>query len=186
MASQGPNNPTSAVNDGTFVDWTNPTNVYSSNDSYTTVAAAARRRVDTSALLVTGFGFTIPAGSTINGIQVDVERKKSTSAAGTSCSDSLISLTKDGSSNTGSTADTNAWPTTEAYQTFGDATDLWSTTWTVAEINDANFGFMFSAVLIGSSTTGITASVDHVRITVHYTEAASSVKRFLSILGAGI
>jgi hypothetical protein len=180
MASQGANNPSASLSDGSWIDWTNPTNVYLSDNVYTTVVCPARNVRDTSNHISTGFGFTIPTGATINGIMVEVERKKSTAVAGTSCFDNNISLTKDGASSTGSTVDTNAWSTTEQYQTFGDATDLWNTTWTPAEVNDANFGFMFSAVLAGSATSGITASVDHVRITVYYTAAVTARRRFIS------
>ena len=182
-------NPTAATSDSTYTDWPNPTNVYASDNAYTELSVAKRQVVDTANHISTGFGFAIPAGATIDGIKVDVERKKSTSAAGTTCNDNLIRLTKDGSIGVGTAGNSNAWPTTEAYQTFGGPTDKWGQTWTVAEINASTFGFMFSASLIGSSTTGVTASVDHVRITIYYTEAtppASSVVPQLTLTDVGL
>jgi len=35
-------------------------------------------------------------------------------------------------------------PVPEAYTTYGGTTDLWGTTWTPEQINDLNFGFVFS------------------------------------------
>lgn len=57
---------------------------------------------------------------------------------------------------------TSFWPTTDAYATYGGASDLWGTTWTTAEVNAANFG----AVLSASVQNG-TAQVDHMRITIY-------------------
>lgn len=54
-----------------------------------------------------------------------------------------------------------AWPTTEAYVTYGGATQLWGLTWTVAEINAATFGAAMSARRQNGNL-----EVDHMRITV--------------------
>jgi hypothetical protein len=53
------------------------------------------------------------------------------------------------------------WNTVDTYSTYGSASNLWGTTWTVAEVNATNFG----AVLSASVSNG-TAQVDHMRITV--------------------
>lgn len=53
------------------------------------------------------------------------------------------------------------WNTTDTYISYGSSSDLWGTTWTVADINATNFG----AVLSASVNNG-TAQVDHMRITV--------------------
>jgi hypothetical protein len=54
-----------------------------------------------------------------------------------------------------------AWPTTEAYVTYGGATQLWGLTWTVAEINATTFGAAMSARRQNGNL-----EVDHMRITV--------------------
>ncbi len=56
-----------------------------------------------------------------------------------------------------------AWPTADAYATYGASNDLWSETWTPADINDADFGVMLQADI-----SAVTASVDHIRVTVYY------------------
>ena len=79
--------------------------------------------------------------------------------------DSQVRIVKaDGTAGTTNKAATStAWPTTEAYASYGGAADLWDETWTPANVNDADFGAVLSAII----TTG-TASVDHMRITVTY------------------
>ncbi|MCU0359539.1 MAG: T9SS type A sorting domain-containing protein [Bacteroidia bacterium] len=53
------------------------------------------------------------------------------------------------------------WNTVDTYTSYGSSSNLWGTTWSVAEINASNFG----AVLSASVSNG-TARVDHMRITV--------------------
>jgi len=59
---------------------------------------------------------------------------------------------------------TTPWPTADSYATYGGSTDLWGTTWTPAQINNPNFGVLFSAI----HQSG-TLQVDHIRITVYTT-----------------
>src|SRR5207342_1501550 len=76
----------------------------------------------------------IPATAIIRGIQVEIVRK----ASGTSVDDEDVLLMKAGSTN-GITdhASGTDWGTSDGTVTYGSATDLWGTTWTAAQINDA-------------------------------------------------
>lgn len=177
MASVGPQSPATGADDaavGTSA-WTNPGNILSSNDSYATNAVTAgggsNNTVTTHYVRGTNFGFSIPSTAVIDGIVLEVERSAGTSPGNTV--DSTIRLRK----NSGFVGDNKAvggtWPASDAYQTYGSSSDLWGTTWTPAEINDAGFGAGVSAFLdtvIELSTE--TCSVDHMRITVYYTETA--------------
>ena len=66
------------------------------------------------------------------------------------------------------------WTSAETAVTYGvGTTDLWGTTWTPSDINNANFGLVLSvlnATAIGSSYT---ASVDFIQITITYTVPGS-------------
>jgi Secretion system C-terminal sorting domain len=53
------------------------------------------------------------------------------------------------------------WPTSDTYSSYGGAGDLWGTTWTYHEVNNANFGGAFSAIVQNG-----TATVDHMRISL--------------------
>lgn len=65
---------TGADGGGVNVAWVNPGNVTANDSVFAT--AALNVGLHTNELLATNFGFAIPAGATINGIQVDVNRKK--------------------------------------------------------------------------------------------------------------
>ncbi|MES2556595.1 MAG: T9SS type A sorting domain-containing protein [Bacteroidota bacterium] len=56
------------------------------------------------------------------------------------------------------------WPTSDTYSNYGGAGDLWGTTWTYQEVNNASFGGAFSATVQNG-----TATVDHMRITIFTT-----------------
>jgi len=58
---------------------------------------------------------------------------------------------------------TDVWPmTNDEYVTYGGPSDLWGTTWSVAEINSPDFGAAISAIIQNGGV-----SVDHMRITVY-------------------
>jgi Tfp pilus assembly protein PilX len=155
--TSGARNPSAATG------WTSSTNVYTSNNVYAT--ATINGSSQSANLDVTGFGFSIPAGATINGIDVDIERKAS---ATSSIEDFDVYVLKNGSA-TGITdhASTTDWTTSDSTRSYGNSSDLWGTTWTVSDINASNFGVRLKATnLTGTSKT---ASVDWVQVTVFYT-----------------
>ena len=148
-------------------DWTNPSNVYTSNNVYATETVPAKMLRDSNGLYSYGYGFNIPTGATIDGLKVEVERKRSTCTGGF-VTDNSQYLTKDGTDAYDS-GDSNLWSTTEAYVTWGSATNKWGTTWTVAQVNANEFGYITSISLGGGTSSTCTASIDHIRITVCYT-----------------
>lgn len=161
MPSQGPNAPSTGANDAAVgtVAWTNPGNVTADDSTFATAALTA---IDTTQFLkATGFGFSIPTGSTVDGILVEWKRK------GEFGVDNVVKLVQGGAVAGDDKADAvTAWPNpAAAYASYGGAADLWGLTWTPAQINAADFG----AVLSGECTDVATLSVDHVRITVTYT-----------------
>ncbi len=146
-------------------DWTNPNNAFSSNNSY----ATGKDDSSTNEQGYDTFGFVVPAGSTINGIEVKVEAKSSDT---TGCR-LEIDLSKDGGANWGVDANTSALTGSDVVYTLGGVSDLWSTTWSPTSVDDFNF----SARLRIDDTSGndcddaATISVDHVQTKVYYTEA---------------
>ena len=161
------------------VAWANPGNVVTSNNVYATTAAMTGGY--TNYLQATTFGFVIPAGSTILGIKVEIEGSTVAVPAGEAfLGINHITLLKGGISVGNSLASynpiTNVWTpefpnVTDAYVSAGSSSELWGTTWTVAEINVAGFGVQFS----GRYQTGqlppgasLTPSIDHIRITIYY------------------
>jgi hypothetical protein len=83
---------------------------------------------------------------------------------GASAVDNSVRLMKAGVITGADRAQTTVtWPTGDSYAVYGGASDLWGTTWTLADINDANFGVVLSA----NKQSDGNLRVDHIRITIH-------------------
>lgn len=157
--SIGPNTAGAGANapNGAFVtNWTNPGNVTSAI-SYATQTLVAPT-VQGKYLNATGFGFAIPSGNTISGVQVQMD--VIASASGTSLLG--IGLLKAGNS-TGSLKQYTFLNTTPVTITLGGTSDLWGGTFVPNDISQSNFGVQVVAQ-DGSHTT--TFSVRNVQITI--------------------
>ena len=170
MASQGPRYPTSAVNVSTAPEnaepWVSPTNVGADDAAEASITAATYDSPDISQQLRTsGYGFTIPAGATIDGIVVEIMRRNSAGAA----SDHRVQLQNEGNILVGDNkADTALdWPTAEALKTYGSPTDTWAASPTVDMVNDNSFFGVTLSVQADAANTDI--QVDFIRMTVYYT-----------------
>jgi hypothetical protein len=164
--SQGPNSPsaaTTAAAGGVF-DWANPTNAEAADGSYATAGDGAGTG-RTYRLLLTGFGFTLPANSAIDGVVVEIKKQ----AATANIQDNSVKLLDTTGTPYGADrADTvTDWPAVAAYVSHGGSTDTWGGggTLTAATVNNAGSGVM---VLAQINSIGF-ANVDHVRMTVYYT-----------------
>jgi hypothetical protein len=161
----GPNNPAS----GTFIaganlDWTFPGNIVNTADTnYATAIFGAAANTDN--LQGSNYGFSIPSGAIINGIVVTINRRTSAVNAGRITRDNIVSLVKGGIVTGNNKATATAYTTSFATATYGSSTDTWGTTWTPADINATNFG----AILSVNANNSLTATVDYIRITIHYT-----------------
>lgn len=164
MASSGPVSGSVAANDATggSQDWVNPDGALGSDGSYATLNTAGATG---KYLKVTGFGFSIPSGATIDGIVVDVER--SVTGSGLAL-DSTCKLTKAGTIQGTAINDGNFWTTTDTYVAHGTSTSLWGSSWSDSDINDSGFGFAIQIVMANAGS----ARIDDIQITVYYTTAA--------------
>jgi hypothetical protein len=155
--------------------WVNPGNVVSDNATEAQITAATYDSPDISQILVcSNFGFAIPAGSTINGITVEIDRRSIIASSG---KDFRVQLAKGTTfaSLVGSNKAVPAtiWPTSTAVATYGGVSDLWGTTWTAAEVNASSFALFLSAQ---ANIANADVGVDFVRITVTYTEPPAITK----------
>ncbi|MFA5097183.1 MAG: hypothetical protein WC490_00985 [Candidatus Margulisiibacteriota bacterium] len=119
-----------------------------------------------------GFGFGIPSGAIIDGILVEIKQKTIYDDAENWVVDKSIRLVK-ADSLTGSDKarpDTTHWPTVSTYIPYGGSDDLWGGSWTASDINGSMFGVALSATVHKDWIPSVLALVDHVRITVYYTE----------------
>jgi hypothetical protein len=143
------------------VAWSNPGNVTADDASVATAVLPGPHDLS-HYLKATNFGFAIPVGATINGIEATVER--SSDGAGIQV-DSIVSLVKGGVIGAVNRAVFTSIPGSSTAKTFGSPSDLWGVTLTPADVNAANFGFVYA----GGEGTFKTISVDRMNITVYYT-----------------
>lgn len=161
--------PGTVANDpGTGNTWTNVGNVGASENAYATFASTGALK-SSNYIKTTKYSFGIPEGATITGIVVAIERKAtSDGSAGKWAADGAVRIIKNGEVQTAENKGQGIyWPVTDTVATYGSSSDLWGQTWSPADINNTGFGVAFSAIVQGA----VTASVDHIEITVYYTEA---------------
>ena len=159
--------PSSVVNGSNgSVPWSNPGNGVADDGSFT---SAELDQQSTDFLLATGYGVAIPGGSTIDGILVEIKRKSN--QVGAVVDDRIKLMKTTGSLSVAGRQDTGTtWPAVAAYAAYGGAADLWSTAWSVSEVNASTFGVRVEAKETGTDVD--TAFVDTVRIKIYYTEGS--------------
>ncbi len=153
------------------VTWATPDNLDSNNNVYATADVAGGGTTITHYLRASNFGFAIPAGSTIDGVTVEIGRF---SSGGSSpfIRDYQVKLVNGSATIVGNNKAVTAtdWPTTEANATYGGAADNWSAGLTAADINDTDFGVVLAVINANTNTNrNRVASVDYIRVTVNYT-----------------
>lgn len=160
--------------------WTSPGAVVGNSGAQgglyaTSSVTGSNQSKDTDYLEGTGYGFSIPTGATIQGIEVQVHRYKFTAKQG-SVTDKLVQLLIGGALSGANRSKSASWKNSNpGWVTFGGPTDLWGLTPTVAQINASNFGVALQAHLStpagsGSSAQAL-AGVNSIQVTVYYTLA---------------
>ena len=172
MAQSGPRSPSTIVdnpNIGT-VTWNFPENAVSSNNLY--AEADLEQNLTSHYLQATNFGFTISAGAIINGIVVEIERMENDALD--NIFDNAIRIVRGGTIGSTDKSSATEWGIdSDIYTSYGSSTDLWGETWTANQINSSNFGVAISAKAV-NGLIFTAAEVDHIRITVYYTETGST------------
>jgi hypothetical protein len=186
MATQGPSSggtttSTAGLPSGATLGWVNTGNSGADDAAYATADATFSIDDITEYLKITNFGFSIPAGATINSITAGVKRKTNTSSLPV---DYSIKIVKAGTISGTDQSAGDAWPTSEATKTFtGGGGALWGLAWGPSDINDSGFGVAISCADSGS-VGGWIASINYITLTIDYTPAASSAHT-LTLLGVG-
>ncbi len=178
-ATVGPNGPGTAGTDTTVgtIAWSSTGNITASDGSSAT--ASPTDGTITNYITATNFGFSIPAGATINGVTAEVQRKEGALSTKASIRDSGIYVIKGGTiMSTGGTnqaATATDWPTTAAFATYGSGSDTWGVALSDADVTASNFGVAISAKNNRVSNPGATesANIDYVRVTITYTANAT-------------
>lgn len=148
------------------IDWTNPNNITSNNNSNASVNLAVGK--NSGYLKSYNYGFNVPTGSTILGIELTIGRYSSNFIGTTRIQDITVSLLKyNNIVGTNKAVTGTNWPSSETAITYGGATDLWGTTWNSDEINNTNFGAILQ-VYNSAALLSFTAYVDYLQVNVYY------------------
>ena len=130
-------------------------------------------------LKATNFGFTIPTGVIITGIKVEIEQMGAPYLVGETPSTSIISTDSEirivnasGVIGTVNQSTGAVQPASDTYITYDSQGRQFGQPWTPADINDADFGVVYSVKGLG------TVSVDHIQISVDYLTTPSPFPSF--------
>ncbi|RLC96058.1 MAG: hypothetical protein DRI46_14215 [Chloroflexi bacterium] len=148
------------------VQWTNTNNITVDDANY--AESSASKNANTSTLVGSTFGFSIPIGSTIDGIILNIT--KAELANQTAFEYNAVNLSLNGGVIGANKASYDPWPSGESNRVvavYGGATDTWGGSWSAADINDSTFAGQISAANI--SDEGSYAYVFYMSIEVFYT-----------------
>ncbi|GAG31790.1 unnamed protein product, partial [marine sediment metagenome] len=137
-------------------DWSDPTKAYSKNNDWTMSGTASTEYQD-----YYNFGFGVPVGAIIDGIEVRYYIKSQYTFW-------LIrtALSWDGGSTYTSSQDSGQ-DSGEKYYTEGSDSDNWGRTWDASEVSNTSF-----RVRMDNGPSRYGDMVDHIEVKVYYTEAA--------------
>ncbi|KKN42490.1 hypothetical protein LCGC14_0712740, partial [marine sediment metagenome] len=153
--------------------WVTPSKATTQDDDDTYALFNTSTETTSNWLRLTNFTFDIPSSTIIDGITVEMDREANQTSA---IKDAAIYLRKTSGQVGENKADlVNFWDTIDddLYDTYGGPLDLWGTSWSVADINSPDFGIDLYVQYFGSAPTN--ASIDHVNITVYYTDPISGM-----------
>lgn len=142
------------------------------DDNNNTVAASVFSLFSkqTDYLQVKGFGFNIPTGATICGIEVNVVKSAANVLLNlATVTDYNVRILKNGTLTGSNMADgTTQWSSTETTTTYGGNGQLWSASWTPSDINSNNFGFSIAAEINTTVSLFPSAQINYISMTVYY------------------
>jgi hypothetical protein len=99
-------------------------------------------------LVVTNFGISIPDEATVTGISFRVRRASDSGEA----VDSIVQVLHGGVAAGTNHDQSEAWPGSLTYTTYGGASDLWGVSWTAADLRSSGFGLSIAPAYTGPST----------------------------------
>jgi hypothetical protein len=159
---------------GSIYSFNNPLNTLANDGSQSTAISLLQLFGDeqTDYMQVKGFGFNIPVGASICGIQATVVRSASNVDLlfhTSNVKDIDVRVMKNGTPTGTSEAHTSTeWPASDGNATYGGNSDTWGVSWSPADINNSNFGFSISAKIHGTVSLFPAARINYISMTVSY------------------
>jgi hypothetical protein len=150
---------------GAGTAWTNPGGI-------TTPGGVATIALPSSSsaqfLFATAFGFSIPAGATITGVQVTMTKANDGTAGARKPTDNQIQLSVGGAPSGTNHAQPGQWPSPPDQFVYGGPGDLWGLTLAPADVNAPGFGFALQVAPNGAFTYTPGQVFGQIVMTVYY------------------
>lgn len=129
----------------------------------------------TNYLVAYNYGLNVPSGATVIGVEVKINRKKSTNSG--TVKDRYVYL-REGSVDSkglvsGNRAKSTLWGQSYSEPVYGSQWDYWDASLTPTRVNGYYFGIIFQA--IGTSSTYASLSVDSIQMRCHYAYTTDTV-----------
>jgi len=192
MATAGPSFPSVGESvtsgDANEVTWTTPENIQDADADEATITAATFDTPDPSFYLVgRGYGFSIPDGSTIDGITVTINRRSIIASSGIDLEvrlhDAAGVLIGDNKADL-----VTVWPSSAADKVYGGVADTWNTGLSAANllamVNDPDFGVALQGK---ANIANADIGVAYITVTITYTAPPppTGVPNALTMVGVG-
>jgi hypothetical protein len=172
--ASGPNSPAASSSvsfSGSDYTFDNPMNTLNDDNNFSEASSVfSLFNKQTEYLQAKDFGFSIPTGATICGIEVSVIKSATNVLLNlATVKDYNVRIIKNNTLPGTNLADgTTQWSSSETYSTYGGVNELWGTSWSPTDINSSDFGISFSAEIETTASLFPSARIDHISITVYY------------------
>jgi len=150
---------------GGGIDWSNPNDIKVDDNSYSRCRVSDKNF--SYILRATNFGFSVPSGSSIDGIEVVVNRNRDAVLGGVL--DKIIKIVLSGTEQGSNLSSATEWPTSFADITYGSSTNTWGFSPSQSNVVDSGFGLDLQMQVKSPSADSL-GYVDYVKMRVYYTE----------------
>ncbi len=158
---------------GSDDDWSDPDNIKADDAAIAQVVIGAAGETS-SGLSASNFDFSgIPAGSTIDGIEVQVGDYLVDTVAGIPAWDVVkLVLADDSDGSENKLGELATWSTSPKTDQAGGASDKWGETIDLSDVQDVDWGFFVGVRGLISATT---FDIDFMQMKVYYTDATPNI-----------
>lgn len=164
------------------VTWSNPTNVTASDNTRANVTTTTASETS-HYIKATNFGFSI-GGGTVDGILCEVEQFGTFVGGSSVPNENSIRLVNGAGTIIGDNKSTSAalpnGSGNEAFVSYGGSADTWSASLTPSDINDTDFGCVYSVDLNSDGADDSDGFVDSIRITVTHSPGVGGRRRIIT------
>ncbi|MPN14240.1 hypothetical protein SDC9_161566 [bioreactor metagenome] len=161
---------TASISEYGEISWINSPDNIKADDGVVVGCNYGLGQANTDYIKASNYGFSIPENAIIKGIQVIIEKWCGLGEYSQDrIEDSVVKLIKPDGTLSSVNYKQGRWSNNWWVYQYGSNSDLWGETWTLADINNSNFGVAYAASLYGNSGESFGGQIDYIKIKVYYT-----------------